>query len=65
MLDVGAQNLLIPMVESAGEARALVRAVRYPPKGIRGVGYALGHASQFAAIPDYLTSEDQEICLLI
>lgn len=65
MLDIGAQSLLIPMVESADEARALVRAVRYPPNGMRGVGYALGRASQFAAIPDYLASADQEICLLL
>ena len=65
MLDIGAQSLLIPMVESADEARALVRAVRYPPNGTRGVGYALGRASQFAAIPDYLASADQEICLLV
>jgi 4-hydroxy-2-oxoheptanedioate aldolase len=65
MLDLGAQTLLIPMVESADQARELVRAVRYPPNGMRGVGYALARASQFAAIPDYLATADQEICLLL
>ncbi len=65
MLDAGVQSLLIPMVESAEQARDLVRAVRYPPHGIRGVGYALGRASRFAAIPDYLKTADQEICLLV
>ncbi|WP_299297258.1 HpcH/HpaI aldolase/citrate lyase family protein [uncultured Tateyamaria sp.] len=65
VLDAGVQTLLIPMVDSAEQARDLVRAVRYPPHGIRGVGYALGRASRFAAIPDYLTTADQEICLLI
>lgn len=65
MLDAGVQSLLIPMVESVQQARDLVCAVRYPPHGIRGVGYALGRASRFAAIPDYLTTADQEICLLV
>ncbi|SLN62100.1 2-keto-3-deoxy-L-rhamnonate aldolase [Roseovarius albus] len=64
-LDAGAQTLLIPMVESADQARELVRAVRYPPHGIRGVGYALARASQFAAIPDYFATADKEICLLV
>ncbi|MCY1453358.1 4-hydroxy-2-oxo-heptane-1,7-dioate aldolase [compost metagenome] len=38
--DIGSQTLLIPMVESAEQARELVRAVTYPTKGIRGVGSA-------------------------
>lgn len=64
-LDIGAQTLLIPMVESADEARDLVRAVRYPPAGIRGSGAALARASRFAAIPDYITTADAQICLLV
>ena len=44
-LDIGAQSLLIPMVESAAQAEQLVRAVRYPPNGNRGVGAALARAS--------------------
>ncbi len=64
-LDAGAQTLLIPMVESADQARELVRAVTYPPHGIRGVGSALARASNFSAIPDYLQTADAEICLLV
>ncbi len=64
-LDAGVQSILVPMVESADQARELVRAVRYPPFGIRGVGSSLARASQFAAIPDYLTTADDQICLLI
>lgn len=37
LLDIGAQTLLIPMVQNADEALAAVRATRYPPQGIRGV----------------------------
>ena len=53
------------MVESGKQAAELVRAVRYPPHGVRGVGSALARASRFAAIPDYLTTADDEICLLV
>lgn len=65
LLDAGAQTLLVPMVESADQARELVRAVTYPPHGVRGVGSALARASSFAAIPDYLKTARDEICLLV
>ena len=66
LLDIGAQTLLVPMVESAEQARELVAAVRYPPRGVRGIGSAIARASRWSAIPDYLaTSGDDEICLLL
>ncbi|WP_404405163.1 4-hydroxy-2-oxoheptanedioate aldolase [Pelagibacterium halotolerans] len=65
VLDIGAQTLLIPMVETAEQARALVRATRYPPHGVRGVGAALARASNFNRIGDYLQTADEEICLLL
>lgn len=65
LLDAGAQTLLIPMVESGDQARELVKAVTYPPHGIRGVGSALARASEFSAISDYLQTARDEICLLV
>ncbi|MFC0218920.1 4-hydroxy-2-oxoheptanedioate aldolase [Pseudochelatococcus lubricantis] len=65
VLDIGAQTLLVPMVESAEQARALVRATRYPPEGIRGVGAALARASAFNRIPDYVQTANGEISLLL
>src|SRR6218665_1920199 len=65
LLDIGAQTILVPMVESAAQARELVRAVNYPPKGIRGVGAAMARASAFNRIPDYLTSANEQACLLV
>lgn len=64
ILDSGAQTILVPLVESASQAEELVRAVRYPPSGIRGVG-SLGRASNFSRIPDYFATADDEICLLV
>jgi len=64
-LDLGAQTILVPMVETAKQAQDLVRAVRYPPNGVRGVGAALARASAFNRIGDYLHTADAEICLLL
>jgi 4-hydroxy-2-oxoheptanedioate aldolase len=65
VLDVGAQTVLVPMVESAAQARDLVRACTYPPAGTRGVGAASARASRFGAIGDYTETADAEICLLV
>lgn len=65
LLDIGAQTLLVPMVESGAQAEALVKATRYPPHGVRGVGAALARASRFNRIPDYLQTANDEICLLL
>lgn len=65
VLDAGAQTVLVPMVESADQARQLVRDVTYPPHGDRGVGYALGRAARFNTIADYGTTADAQICLLV
>ncbi len=65
LLDIGAQSLLIPMVESAEQARLLVSAVTYPPAGIRGVGSRLARSSRFDGIPGYLQQADAEICLML
>lgn len=64
-LDAGAQSLLIPMIESADQARRAVAATRYPPDGIRGVGSSLARASRFSAIPDYLKTANDQICLIL
>ncbi|MBK5000226.1 4-hydroxy-2-oxoheptanedioate aldolase [Pseudomonas sp. S31] len=65
LLDIGAQTLLIPMVETAEQARELVRAVTYPPRGIRGVGSGLARASRWNTQADYLDSADEQVCLLV
>ncbi len=64
-LDIGARSLLIPMVDSAEQAEALVRAVRYPPHGVRGMGATIARASRFGTIPDYAANASEEICLVV
>lgn len=65
LLDIGAQTLLVPMVDSAEQAGELVRAMRYPPFGVRGVGSALARASRWNNIPGYLYHADEQMCLLV
>ncbi len=61
-LDIGFTSLVVPMVESAAQAHGLVRAVRYPPTGMRGVGASLARAARWGRVPDYLQQADGEIC---
>lgn len=64
-LDIGARSLLVPMVEDGEQARGLVRATRYPPHGMRGVGSAIGRASRWNRKPGYLQNAADEICLML
>jgi 2-keto-3-deoxy-L-rhamnonate aldolase RhmA len=65
LLDIGATTLMVPMVESAEQARNLVRAMRYPPHGFRGIGGGLTRATRWDGIPDYLTRADGSVCLVV
>lgn len=65
VLDLGAQNILVPMVNQASEAEAMVRAVRYPPLGVRGVGSALARSSRWNRIPQYLARAASLVSLTV
>jgi 4-hydroxy-2-oxoheptanedioate aldolase len=64
-LDIGFTSLLIPMVESAEQAEELVRAVRYPPNGVRGVATGVARAARWGRTPGYIHDCDAQICLLV
>jgi len=65
LLDIGAQNIIVPMIDDADEAGAAVAATRYPPAGIRGVGSALARASRWNRISDYLSTADSSVSLTV
>lgn len=65
MLDLGAQSILVPMIESGAQAHEVVRSMMYPPMGVRGVGAALARASGYNGITDYLQTANNEVCLLL
>ena len=56
-LDLGVQNLLIPMVNSVAEAEAAVAATRYPPQGVR--------AARWNRVPDYLARASETVSVTV
>jgi len=63
-LDLGAQTLLIPYVQSVEEAKGAVAAMRYPPRGVRGVA-GVTRATKFGRVPNYAKRAEEELCLLV
>ena len=63
-LDIGAQSLLIPYVQTAEEASAAVANTRYPPEGVRGVALTT-RASRFGRLEHYARQAHKEICVLV
>ncbi len=64
LLDIGAQSLLIPYVQTEGEARDAVAFTRYPPHGVRG--FATGpRANDYGRIADYVQTYADELCVLV
>lgn len=64
-LDIGAQSLLVPMVDTAEQAQQLVAAVRYPPGGNRGLGTSMARAARWNNVAGYAAKANAEICLVV
>jgi 4-hydroxy-2-oxoheptanedioate aldolase len=64
LLDIGVQNLLVPFVQSAEEARRAVAATRYPPEGIRGVAVST-RANRYGRVTDYFHRVHDELCVIV
>ncbi|MDZ4281958.1 MAG: HpcH/HpaI aldolase/citrate lyase family protein [Hydrogenophaga sp.] len=64
-LDIGAQTLLVPMIDTAEQAELVVKATRYAPAGIRGMGSALARASRWQAHARYVHEANDQICVLV
>ncbi|MBI2297093.1 MAG: HpcH/HpaI aldolase/citrate lyase family protein [Betaproteobacteria bacterium] len=63
-LDIGAQTLLLPYVQTVEEARNAVRYTRYPPQGVRGVAGST-RAAGYGRIKDYMKRAHEELCVLV
>jgi len=64
VLDMGAQTILLPYVQTPEEAAAAVAASRYPPEGRRGVA-GITRASGYGSVSDYITTANAQICVLV
>lgn len=65
LLDVGAQNLLVPMISTTEEAAAVVSATRYPPRGRRGVGSALARSARWNRVDGYLEHAADHVSVFV
>lgn len=64
-LDLGAQTLMVPMVDTPEQAAQVAAACRYPPEGVRGMGAALARATRWQQYPQYVHEANAQICLLV
>lgn len=64
-LDLGAQTLLLPMIDTPEQAAEVVRATRYAPEGVRGMGSSLARASRWQAYPRYVHEANDQVCVLV
>lgn len=65
-LDAGAAGILVPMVNSQDEAKELVRWVKYPPIGFRGLALRRGHSDyRPVAAGEYLRQANDEVAILL
>jgi 4-hydroxy-2-oxoheptanedioate aldolase len=64
LLDIGAQSILVPYIETEEEAKRAVMSTRYPPQGFRGFA-SQARASRYGRIKGYHAAANAEICLLL
>lgn len=64
LLDLGPDGLLVPMVDTAEEAREAVSATRYPPEGERGVAAARA-ADYGRSFESYVESDHRDLSLIL
>lgn len=65
VLDLGAQTLLVPMVDTPEQATEIARACRYPPDGVRGVGAIMARASSWGLIDEYTPTANDQVFLMV
>jgi 2-keto-3-deoxy-L-rhamnonate aldolase RhmA len=64
-LDVGAMGLMVPMVESAEQARVIVDSAKYPPLGRRGAAFGMAHDDYSGGdIIEKMESANDEVLLI-
>jgi 2-dehydro-3-deoxyglucarate aldolase len=64
VMDGGATGVIVPLVRTAEEAQAAVKALYYPPRGTRGVGLARAqkYGADFAGYQKWL--KDEAVCIV-
>ncbi len=63
-LDLGAHGIIVPQVNTAEQAAAVVRFARYAPEGARGVGLARAHGYGLR-FREYVSAANREIAVIV
>jgi 2-keto-3-deoxy-L-rhamnonate aldolase RhmA len=63
-LDVGVDGLMVPMVETAAEATAVVAAAKYPPAGRRGMG-PWRASNYYMDFQSYIASANERTAIIV
>ena len=64
VLDIGAQTIMIPMINDKAAAEDAVAACKYPPQGRRGYAAPVTRASGYGGDPDYGKNANDELLLI-
>jgi 4-hydroxy-2-oxoheptanedioate aldolase len=64
LMDQGADGIMVPMVETSEAALAVVKACRYPPKGIRGLAIGVARGSNYGMNDRYVETVDQNMVVI-
>ena len=64
VLDCGVEGVMLPMQESAQQARAAVAACRYPPGGMRGAAFTVTRCSDYGTATDYPARIDERLLVI-
>ncbi len=65
ILDAGAEAVMVPMVHTVADAKAVVEACRYPPQGRRGYSAPTVRASGYGAAADYARRANDELLICV
>jgi 2-dehydro-3-deoxyglucarate aldolase len=64
LLDAGFHNFIVPMVDTADEARRAVAATRYPPAGVRGVSVSM-RGNRYGTVADYQKTVGDNVVVVV
>jgi len=65
VLDIGVAGVMVPSVDTKGQAEAVVDACRYPPKGHRGMAVGLIRATDYGVrAQEYIAEADETLLIM-
>jgi len=64
VLDAGARGIIVPLIESAQEAKQVVAASKFPPQGIRGFSFCRGN-NYGVDFDEYVSQANQDIAVVV